>query len=186
MWGIQYAKASGLTVVATSSPHNFDLLRSFGADAVFDYRSPTCSSDIRKWTQNKLRYAWDCVGHSEVLCAEALSDSEPSWFGTIVAPVDKELLLATNKLVDGPHWTLGYVALGEAFELGGQVFPPNTEELEFAQMFYQLTGDLLKKGVIKPISPQVNMTGPGLEGVMKGMDEMRLGKVSGTKLVYTL
>ncbi|KAH8647758.1 putative alcohol dehydrogenase [Xylariales sp. PMI_506] len=186
MLGIQYAKASGLTVIATSSPHNFDRLKSLGADAVFDYRSPTCSSNIRKWTQNKLRYAWDCIGRSEVLCAEALSDAEPSWFGTIVAPLNKELLLATNHLVDGPHWTLGYRALGEPFELGGTAFPPSSDELEFAQMFYKLTRDLLEKGVIKPVDIQVNMTGPGLEGVMKGMDEMRAGRVSGTKLVYTI
>ncbi|KAH8889608.1 putative alcohol dehydrogenase [Thozetella sp. PMI_491] len=186
MWGIQFAKASGLTVIATCSPHNFERLRSRGADAVFDYRSPTCAADIRKWTQNKLRYAWDCVGSGEKICAGALSTSEPSWFGTIVAPYDKELLLATNPLVDGPHWTVGYRALGEPFELGGNFFPPSPEDLQFAVMFYELTRGLLEKGIIKPIDPEVNRTGDGLEGVMKGMDEMRAGRVSATKLVFTL
>ena len=186
MWGIQYAKASGLTVIATCSPHNFDRLQSLGADAVFDYQSPSCSADIRKWTQNKLRYAWDCVGNSEVLCAEALSESEPSRYGTIVAPASKESLVAANPLVDGPFWTLGYRGLAEPFELGGKFFPPSEDELEFAKMFYGLTQDLLAEGRIKPIDLTVNKTGPGLEGVMKGMDEMQAGKVSGTKLVYTL
>src|SRR5690349_5806815 len=73
LWGIQFAKLSGLTVIATASPHNFDRLRSLGADAVFDYHSPSCGPDIRKLTQNKLRYAWDCAGGGEAICASALS-----------------------------------------------------------------------------------------------------------------
>lgn len=190
MWGIKYAKASGLTVIATCSPHNFDLLRSLGADAVFDYRSPNCGADIRKYTQNKLRHAWDCIGGGEKLCAEALSDSEPGMYGTIVAPSSmetcKELLVATNPLVSGPYWTLAYRGLGEPFELAGEYFPPDDEELEFAGMFYELTRDLLEKGIVKPVDPVVNKAGSGLEGVMKGMDEMRAGRVSATKLVYTI
>ncbi|KAJ2971976.1 hypothetical protein NUW58_g9284 [Xylaria curta] len=46
IYGIKFAKASGLTVIATSSPHNFALLRAVGADHVFDYKSPTAGAEI--------------------------------------------------------------------------------------------------------------------------------------------
>ena len=97
-------------------------------------------------------------------------------------------LLATNPKVKGPLYTLGYACFAEPFEyemLGGYV-QPNLEEMEFAMMFYDLTYSLLDKRVVKPISPTVNKGGVGLEGVMKGLDELRAYKVSGTKLVYTL
>ena len=34
---------SGYNVVSTSSPRNFDLVKAYGADVVFDYNSPTCA-----------------------------------------------------------------------------------------------------------------------------------------------
>ncbi|EPE32021.1 GroES-like protein [Glarea lozoyensis ATCC 20868] len=43
---IQFAKLSGLTVVTTCSPGNFEYVKSLGADAAFDYNSPTCAKDI--------------------------------------------------------------------------------------------------------------------------------------------
>lgn len=57
MMGIQFAKASGLTVIANPSPHNFDELRVLGADRVFNYKSPGCAAAIRQGTGNKLKYA---------------------------------------------------------------------------------------------------------------------------------
>ncbi|KAL4861987.1 hypothetical protein BDV12DRAFT_203465 [Aspergillus spectabilis] len=52
IFGIQFAKLSGLKVIATASPHNFVYLKSLGADVVFDYRSPTVAADIRAFTNN--------------------------------------------------------------------------------------------------------------------------------------
>ena len=45
---ISYAKAAGYTVVTTSSPHNFDLVKSFGADYVFDRNDPATVEAIRE------------------------------------------------------------------------------------------------------------------------------------------
>jgi NADPH:quinone reductase-like Zn-dependent oxidoreductase len=45
---ISYAKAAGYTVISTSSPHNFDLLRDCGADHVFDHSDPATISAIRE------------------------------------------------------------------------------------------------------------------------------------------
>lgn len=185
MLGIQYAKASGLTVITTASPHNFEYLKSLGADAVFDYRSPTCGAEIREFTKNKLRHAWDCAGKGEAMCAAALSDAEPSKYASINM-ASAEVLKATNALVEGPFTTLGYDAEGEAYTYAGVSRPAMPDEMEFATMFIELSQDLLGREIIKPIRITVNLTGPGLQGAMKGLDELRGGKVSGMKLVYTL
>ena len=43
---IQLAVAAGYRVVATGSPRNFDTVKRLGAEAVFDYRSPTVATDL--------------------------------------------------------------------------------------------------------------------------------------------
>jgi NADPH:quinone reductase-like Zn-dependent oxidoreductase len=44
---ISHAKAAGHIVINTSSPHNFDFLRSCGADHVFDHNDPATINAIR-------------------------------------------------------------------------------------------------------------------------------------------
>ena len=43
MFAVQLAHAAGYKVVTTASPRNHDLLKSFGADEVFDVRPLTAS-----------------------------------------------------------------------------------------------------------------------------------------------
>ncbi|KAI1383445.1 alcohol dehydrogenase [Hypoxylon trugodes] len=192
VYGIQYAKLSGLTVITTSSPHNFDYLKSLGADAVFDYKSPTVAADIKALTGNKLKYAWDCTGDGGAIVANALTDAEESHYATIM-PVDKDLVHGINPKVDGPHAHLGYNTFGEAYKWfgndgkwGSSLVTPDPEEHDNLARFHQLTYDLLKSGAIKPIRTVENRGGPGLEGVLTGLKELKAGKVSGEKLVYTL
>ncbi|KIX97499.1 uncharacterized protein Z520_06951 [Fonsecaea multimorphosa CBS 102226] len=187
IWGIQFAKASGLTAVTTASPRNFDYLKSLGADAVFGYHSPTCGADIRAFTKNKLRYAWDCVGGGEIICGEALSTVKPSKYGGISAvPTNIELLNKTNPLVEGHFFTVTYNILGEPYEWQNTIVPPAIDDMEFAIMFKEIALGLIEKGSLKFIRLDLNHGGSGLEGVMKGLDEMRKGRVSGHKLVYTM
>ncbi|RYP39904.1 hypothetical protein DL767_002023 [Monosporascus sp. MG133] len=186
--GIQYAKASGLIVIATASPHNFNYLRSLGADAVFDYKSPTCASEIKEHTKNKLRFVWDCMGTGAAICAAAMSDAEPGIYGTInpISPEDERLLHERNPNIDGPRFVLGYDAFGETYTFMGKTVPAKPESLEYTAMFYELSQHLLAEGVIKPIKPTINKGGSGLGAALNGLDELRGGNVSGTKLVYTL
>ena len=183
--GVQYAKASGLTVIATASPHNFDYLKSLGADAVFDYRSPTCAADIKSYTDNKLRYAWDCTGTGTEICAAALSDTQPGFYG-VLTQADQGKLQATNPKVEGPFLTLAYDVVGEPYVFLGRDVPAKPDELEFASKFVSLSENLLANGTVKPIKLAVNKTGTGLDGVLAGLDELRQGSVSAVKLVYTL
>lgn len=184
MLGIHYAKASGLTVIATASLSNFDKLKSLGADAIFDYQSPTCGADIRHFTQNKLRHAWDCAGADVAICAAALSDAYPGTYGAI--NTDNTEVLKTNRQIGEPLHTLGHIAIGEQFVFGDTTFPVTPDEADYAVIFLELSRSLLETGAIKPVSPTVNKMGSGLDGVIKGLDEIRNGRVSGTKLVYTI
>ncbi|TRX97742.1 hypothetical protein FHL15_001497 [Xylaria flabelliformis] len=188
IYGIKYAKASGLTVIATASPHNFELLKAVGADHVFDYKSPTVGADIRALTENKLKYAWDCTGYGGAISAAALSDNEEGGkpkYATII-PVKREIFDEINPAVDGPHFTLGYDAFGDEFPRFGTQYIPDPEEVRFAGMFWDITRELLASGRLTPLKPEVNRFGSGLEGVIHGLDELRNDRVSGTKLVYTL
>ncbi|KFA60006.1 hypothetical protein S40285_08692 [Stachybotrys chlorohalonatus IBT 40285] len=185
IFGIQFAKLSGLKVIATASPHNADYLKSLGAEAVFDYKLPTAGSDMHKHTNNSLKLAWDCTGSGGRIIAEALS-TEGGKYAAIV-PVDKDEVLAINPKVDGPHVTLMYSIFAEPFKKWTEEeVPPQPDEHEFAQMFWEISRELLQAGKIKTVRPIVNKGGEGLQGVFTGLDELRANKVSGGKLVYTL
>ncbi|OJJ54679.1 hypothetical protein ASPSYDRAFT_49796 [Aspergillus sydowii CBS 593.65] len=183
IYGIQYARLSGLKVIATASPHNFEYLKSLGAEEIFDYKSPTAGPDIRKYTKNGLKLAWDCTGSGGSIIAAALS-SEGGKYAAIM-PVNKEEVDAINPNIDGPHMTFMYTIFGERFVKKSET-PPKPEEFEFAKMFWELSRGLLADGKLKAPRTIVNRGGDGFEGILKGLDELRANKVSGGKLVYTL
>ncbi|KAF4448354.1 hypothetical protein F53441_8229 [Fusarium austroafricanum] len=183
IYGIQFAKLSGLRVLATASTHNFDYLKSLGAEEVFDYKSPNVAEEIRKYTNNSLKFAWDCTGLGAAICAGAMS-TDGGKYATIM-PVDKKELLEVNPKVDGPHITLMYSIFGERF-FKGQETPAKPDEFEFAKKFWEISRQLLEEGKLKAPQTFVNRGGSGFEGIMKGLDELRANKVSGGKLVYTL
>jgi NADPH:quinone reductase-like Zn-dependent oxidoreductase len=174
IYAIQFAKASGLTVVTTASPKNFDYLRSVGADAVFDYKSPTCADDIKNFTDGKLEFSWDCTGYGEDICVQAMGGP------------GKGKLASIEPLSNYP-WTLAYDVLGETYiGLGGKLREADPEELEFATMFMEIARGMLSRGELKVIRQTVNKGGMGLEGVLFGINEVRNNRVSAEKLVYTM
>ena len=183
--GIQFAALSGYQVHATSSPAQFDYLRSLGAAAVYDYRSPSVSADIKAATGGKLKVAWDCVASEETgrAAAEALADEGGAYASLL--PVPDEVIhgasaSATNAL------TLAYTVFGEPFEKF-KAFPAVPADYEFAKTFWELSRGLLAEGKIRPARGFVNRDGKkGLEGVLAGLQELREDKVRGGKLVYTL
>ena len=129
---IQFAKLSGLTVVTTSSPHNFDLCKSLGADAVFDYNDPTCAEKIKEYTKDSLFYAFDTITNetTSAICAAALSSktSQPKVYSSLLSVKDFPRDDVENK------YTLAYKAAGEYFKMGpkGPEFPASKEDFEYA------------------------------------------------------
>ena len=74
---IQLLRLSGYKVVTTASPRNFDLVKSLGADAVFDYKDPEVVSKIKAATSDSISYAFDAIseGGSQTISAESLGPS---------------------------------------------------------------------------------------------------------------
>ncbi|KAK3720779.1 hypothetical protein LTR37_003442 [Vermiconidia calcicola] len=63
LYAIQFAKLSGFRVVTTCSPHNFDLVKSRGADEVFDYRDfQKCVQEIKASVGDDLQRLCLCNG----------------------------------------------------------------------------------------------------------------------------
>ncbi|KAF2814773.1 putative zinc-binding oxidoreductase ToxD [Mytilinidion resinicola] len=184
-YGIQFAKLSGFEVITTCHPRNFDYVKSLGASAAFDYRAPGCGAEIRAYTDNQLYDIWDTIGGDEVakICAEAFSDSaKPDgsklWYGSITGDTfsprdDVEV-----------SFNLGYTGLGREFEIAGEMFEASEEDFEFMKMWCKVAEGLIAEGKIK--IHRMDVRDGGLEGVFRGILEMKEGKVSGKKLIYKL
>jgi NADPH:quinone reductase-like Zn-dependent oxidoreductase len=53
MYAIKLCTLAGYRVVTTCSPHNFDLVQSLGASAVFDYKDPNAPEKIKTWVKDQ-------------------------------------------------------------------------------------------------------------------------------------
>ncbi|KAK5100823.1 hypothetical protein LTR70_001141 [Exophiala xenobiotica] len=159
-------------------PHNFDFVKSLGADSVYDYRESDCGKNINKDTNDSLKLVWDTISleSSAKICAEAMSsDTSGARYGSIL-PVKfpKEGVETTM--------TFMYTIFNDAFEKAGRTTPPVPEDFEFAKKFFDITEKLLHEGKLKTHPEKVGQD--GLEGALQGMQDMKNDKVSGKKLVY--
>lgn len=175
--------------MTTSSPKNFDYVKSSGADVVFDYKdADKCVADVRNFTRGRVRRAWDCVSTPETatVCAKVLSSDggEESRYSSLI-PVEPEVLTSVNPNIQS-GFTVAYTAFGEQFGKWGRVNEARPEDYDFAKTFFEIARGLLEEGKLKPVRQLVNHGGQGLDGIIKGLDELKAGKVSAAKLVYTL
>jgi NADPH:quinone reductase-like Zn-dependent oxidoreductase len=161
---VQFAKLSGLEVITTSSPHNFDLLKKLGADQVFDYKEKDVGAKIREATNDKLTYVFDTISEhgSPEISAAAISSKGGRY--SAILPVEQ---FPRDDVYNG--FTLGYTA--------------SQTDYEFAVKFWKVAADLLNEGKIKPHPAEVR---GGLEDIPQGLKDLKDGKVSGKKLVYRI
>jgi NADPH:quinone reductase-like Zn-dependent oxidoreductase len=171
---VQYAKLTGCEVYATSSPHNFDLLRKLGADHVFDYKEADVGAKIRKAANDKLKLVFDCIGEgsSTEICLAAIG-SEGGHLSALLPP-PKDISRKDVKAV----WTLAYTALGEKYN---DKVPESQTDYEFGAKFWKASEELINSGKIRAHPTEVRS---GLDGVPQGLQDLKDGKVSGVKLVY--
>jgi NADPH:quinone reductase-like Zn-dependent oxidoreductase len=150
-----------------------------GADYIFDYSSPDCAANIRKVTGNQLRHVFDTVSTEETakLCCEAIGAQGGKY--TSLTPIEK---LPRNDVSNGN--TMAFTAIGEAFKIGDFHIPAKPEDFAFAVKFTRLAQDLLFKHRFR--AHPTSLREGGLDGVLDGLQEMREGRVSGAKLVYSL
>lgn len=181
LFAIQMAKLAGYQVVTTCSPRSNDLVKSYGADAVYDYRDSESLKAIIS-AHPKLSLALDgfSEGESNKFCCEAVAPNH----GTVVSldPMAKSSVKgATLKPI------IMYTLFGRAFGLlqpVGPKFPAKPDDRAGLARFYAMLPELVKRGSLKP--PPIQEQGSGFDKLAPGLDLLRQGKVSGRKLVVHL
>ena len=160
-------------------------MKSLGADHVFDYRSPTVGADINKLTNDKLLYAWDTIseGTSPAICAAALAsglvDGQKPKYGAILLVND----FPRPKSEVDHLFVLVYTVVGDEFTYIVHKFNAAPEDRKFWQDAVPAVEKLIDEKRIKP--HRFELRG-GLEDIPAGLDDLRYGRVSGTKLVYNI
>lgn len=176
LFHVQLAKAAGLTVVTTASPHSFDLVKKYGADSVFNYKSPKVAEEIVKEFPN-ISMAVDCFseGKSIEICAKVIQNKG----GKVVTLLDggKSKTLGVEY-----EMILAYTMYGHAFQWLPPIGPKiaaSPLDRETLVHFCSILPELTK--TIKP-TPVTELEG-GFDAILDGLDQLRAGKVSGGKLV---
>ncbi|KAJ5494351.1 Polyketide synthase enoylreductase [Penicillium fimorum] len=173
---IQLAKLSGLRVVTTCSEANRGLMLELGADAVFDYRDPLVSEQIREDTDDALELVLDTIStpQSAAICSGAISSAGGSYNALldISCPRDD---------VDS-HVSMAYDVLGEPYRMGAHDISPDSTNFDFGIKWWGLAQKLLEERRIHPHPYQVKPG--GLAGALVGLQILREGKVRASKLVY--
>ncbi|KZV97356.1 GroES-like protein [Exidia glandulosa HHB12029] len=181
-WLIQIAHLSGLRVITTASLKHTERLKSLGASEVIDYRSPDVAQRIRDLTNNRLTSAGICEISPESLpvLVEALSDEGGVLSAITPRPLQKEDIKWTKEVTYAT--SLAYTLNGKAFETPIPV-PAIPAHYELGKKIVKVVSQLLQEGKITPVPVRV---AGGLESIAGAFEEMRLGKVSGERIVFKI
>lgn len=176
LFAIQLAKLAGYTVVTTASPHSHELVKRYGADHVFDYKSDSWVQEVVSAFPN-ISVAIDCF--SEGGSGQATANVLKSQGGKIVTLLDQG-----ESKVPGVKYDMImlYTVFGREFAWLPPLGPKFSVDLEHRQAlarFYSILPQVL--GLIKP--PPIKAIKGGIEVLLESLDLLRQGKVSGSKLV---
>jgi len=206
MYAIKLASLLGYRVVTTASPHNFELVKSLGASAVFDYKDPDVPTKIQEWIKDQnigpLTKGLDTIseskdstaangaviGSSIRLSLQAFGDSE----GTLVT-------LCTSPFVSMGLFRLtgDTIVVPPAPEFKGQkvqtnhiliysALKPNNDDFKLMAEWYQLLPSWIEAGRLGAGVVPLNKQFHGLEQLDSALDFVRRGRVSGHKVVVNL
>lgn len=171
----------GYTPITTCSPANFQLVKSRGAEKAFDYRSETAIGDIRAYTNNRLKYVFDCITTSETIAFCQSCMGRMGGFYTTTEPFSEKLLTAKRIKHD---WVLQPEILGKAVgwpaPFGRTSVAQDT--IDWAVTWYQTIQRALDAGELQP--HPVQLQPDGMRGILRDMDLLSKRRVSGVKLVY--
>jgi NADPH:quinone reductase-like Zn-dependent oxidoreductase len=185
LFAIQYAKKAGYKVVTTCSPHSFDLVKSYGADAAYDYHTYNASVKEIKKNFPKIMRAFDGIseGTSTKFCAEVMAGPG----GKIVRLLPN--IGALSNKVNGAETivTMAYSLNGKPYQVLaplGPKMPAVPEDRAALVRYCRLLPTYLETDVFK--APPIQIVEGGFDGLTEGLDMLRKGKVSGKKLVLNL
>ncbi|KAI1738093.1 hypothetical protein F4680DRAFT_467596 [Xylaria scruposa] len=186
----QLLKASGYKPIAITSPASASLARQYGAAGTASYLSGSVAEDARQAATdassgNRIRYALDCITSAEshaacmgaiarrggrYACLEALDTSWPGARKTVKAAV-----------------VMAYEAMGHDVDYGAEsayTRPASAESYALGVEAAREIQALIDSGRVVP--HPVRELGGGWDGILKGLEMLRGGKVSGEKLVVRI
>lgn len=180
MFALQLAHLAGYKVVTVASPRNFDLCKSLGADAVFDYNDPEVVEKIQLATRDTLHYSLDTISvlQSQTLTIKSFGKG-PGKLIVVQQPQGEAQKIREDITI---HHTLIYTSLGRAFSYGPKIYPASPEDRAHMAHFLKKVPELVSSGAIKPNS--IKLMNGGLENVHEGLQILKDGKNSGEKVVY--
>ncbi|KAI1205705.1 zinc-binding dehydrogenase [Annulohypoxylon truncatum] len=176
---IQLLKTIGYDPVATCSSRNFDMVKSYGASAVFDYTSNDLGRNIKTHTGGRLRHALDCIAdQASTTCCYA-SLGRPGGRYAYLESSPKEW--KTREAVK-PDFALAYEAFGREVKLDGEYGrPASPAKHEMAVKVFRSFQKLLDEGKVRAHPTEV--VGHGFESIIEGLRKLKSGAVSGKRLV---
>ncbi|TFY76299.1 hypothetical protein EWM64_g7715 [Hericium alpestre] len=158
---VQFAKLSGLKVFATASPKNHALVKSLGADEVFDYHDPEVGAKIKAATGGKLTHAVDCIAERRRHAGHRVCGAE------------------RRGRAHRHHSAL----LGKSYEFP-YPYTVTDAKIQQGKDYAKLITKIVATGKVKP-NPLLIMP-KGLASVAEGLQLMYEGKVSGQKITYRI
>jgi NADPH:quinone reductase-like Zn-dependent oxidoreductase len=165
---VQLAVAAGYEVVATASPHNFDLVKRLGASQVLDYHSPNVVGELVLALQEReLAGAFDCIGFSATQATAQV----------VAASRGAKHLVSTKPVLAGLHLPEGVTVK----HCRGDALKDN----HVGQAIYEdFLPQALRARSFVP-APEPVVAGKGLESVQGALDLLQKG-VSAKKVVVVL
>ncbi|THZ41522.1 GroES-like protein [Aureobasidium pullulans] len=181
LFAIQIAKMAGLRVITTCSPHSNDLVKSYGADEVYNYKDRASLQKI-KTAHPDLALAFDGFGGagSNEFCCNVVANKN----GKVVT-LDPQAKSAVKGVE--LETMIMYTVFGRAFQLVppiGPKFPIKLEDRAGLARFYAMLPKLVEEQKLR--SPPIQLRGTGLDKIEEGLELLKSGKVSGQKLVLEL
>jgi len=168
-YAIQLAKYAGLKVYTTASSHHHETLKALGVEAVFDYKDPEVSKKIKDASNGSIKICVDGISEygSTKLAAAAMSDQG----GTIITllPVKDEIRSNIKVVLSVLYRVLDV---------------NNADERSDVAEWHKVLPKLLSEGHLR--FHNIDHRKGGLEAIPAGLEELKQGKVSGKKIVYTI
>ncbi|TGJ86284.1 hypothetical protein E0Z10_g2473 [Xylaria hypoxylon] len=169
----------GGRVIATCSPKNFPLVKTYGADSTFDYTDRSTPEKIRALTGNRLRYALDCITDEDSVacCYTALGRTGARY--TCLEQCRDEL--KTRKAVKF-EFLMSLEVFGDPVQLeGGYRRDSNPTRHNAAVVWFREFQRLVDEGKLR--THPIEVLEGGLSSVIGGLQRLQTASVSGTKLV---
>ncbi|RYP73948.1 hypothetical protein DL769_004119 [Monosporascus sp. CRB-8-3] len=179
---IQLLRLSGLIPIATCSPRNFNLVKSNGAEEVFDRNDKGCAEKIKTYTKGNLKYALDCITsvESTSLCFAAIGRA-----GGKYVSLDPWAEHAATRKVVSRDFTVGPRVFGEGCTWPAPYASEPSEELrDFGIELWNVARKLVEEGKLK--HHPLRILDGGFEAIMAGMDLIKNKKLSGEKVVVRM